>query len=200
MATLKELRDERLRKLEELKKLGINPFPATARRTRTASEVLEKFDELQGKEATLSGRLINTRKFGKIAFFVLKDASAQLQLFLKHDGLAGLDTAASQLGFDQLNLLDPGDFIEVTGPVIKTQTGEISIEVQQLRLLTKSLRPLPTEQEGFSDKEQRLRRRYVDTNVNKDVYERFLRRSKFWQATRDFLNDNGFVEINIPVL
>jgi lysyl-tRNA synthetase, class II len=200
MATLQELRNERLRKLEELRKLGVNPYPAKAHRTHAADEIVEKFAELEGKEVSLTGRIVSTRKFGKIAFFVLKDASGHIQLFLKHDVVQPLDGPTSQVGFDQINLLDPGDFIEVTGPAIKTQTGEISVEVRKLRLLTKSLRPMPTEQEGFTDKEQRLRRRYVDTNVNKGVHQRYLRRSAFWQATRDFLRDRGFVEINIPVL
>lgn len=200
MATLKELRDERVRKLEELKKLGVDPYPAKAARTHKTSEVIEHFDEMSGQTVTLAGRLINTRKFGKIAFFVLKDDSSQVQLFLKHDTVAGLDASQSQLGFEQVNLLDPGDFIEVTGPVIKTQTGEISIDVQKLRLLTKSLRPMPTTQDGFTNKEERLRRRYIDTNVNRGVYERYLRRSAFWRATREFLLEKGFVEINIPVL
>lgn len=200
MATLKELRDERLRKLAELKDLGINPYPATARRTHVASDIINDFEAHEGKTVTLTGRLTNTRKFGKIAFFILKDATGQIQLFLKHDVMQGIDPADSRLGFEQINLLDPGDFIEATGKVIKTQTGEISIEVTDLRILTKSLRPSPTEQEGFTNKEERLRRRYVDTNVNKEVYERFIRRSKFWQSTRDFLLQNGFIEINTPVL
>lgn len=200
MATLKELRDERLRKLHELKELGINPYPATATRTHMNGDIIASFDKLEGKEVTVAGRLSGTRKFGKIAFFIVKDATAQLQLFLKHDVLQELDAAAGKLGFDQINLLDPGDFIEASGKVIKTQTGEISIEATSLRLLTKSLRPLPTEQEGFTNKEERLRRRYVDTTVNKDVYERFVRRSQFWQSTRKFLVDNGFLEINVPVL
>ena len=200
MATLKELRDERLRKLEELKKLGINAYPATTSRTNTAGEITEKFSDLEGKQVTLAGRLAGTRKFGKIAFFVLKDASGKIQLFLKHDVMQSLDASQSQIGFEQINLIDPGDFIEASGKVIKTQTGEVSIEVQKLRLLTKSLRPMPTEQEGFTNKEERLRRRYIDTNVNQDVYERYFRRSAFWQATRDFLLGQGFVEINIPVL
>lgn len=200
MATLKELRDERLRKLDELKKLGVNPYPAVSMRTHTAADVSDKFEELQGQVVTLAGRITNTRKFGKIAFFVLKDASDEIQLFLKHDNIPGGAPGNSELGFEHINLLDPGDFIEVTGPVIKTQTHEISVEVQKLRLLTKSLRPLPTTQEGFTDKEQRLRRRYVDLNVNKEVRERFIRRSRFWQATRDFLNKEGFIEINTPVL
>jgi lysyl-tRNA synthetase class 2 len=100
---------------------------------------------------------------------------------------------------EQLPLLDSGDFVEARGKVIKTQTGEVSVEVQRLRLLTKALRPLPA-RDGFTNKEERLRRRYVDTNANPDVYERFLRRSRFWQATREFLMQEGFVEINIPVL
>lgn len=200
MATLKELRDERLRKLDELKKLGINPYPATSTRTHYTSETGRKFDELEGKEVTLAGRLVSTRKFGKIAFFVIKDESGQVQLFLKHDSLQPLDAANSQIGFDEINLLDPGDFIEAWGPVIKTQTGEISIDVKKLRVLSKSLRPTPTEQEGFTNKEERMRRRYVDMNVNKDVHERFIRRSKFWQATREFLLNNDFLEVNVPVL
>lgn len=200
MATLKELRDERLRKLEEIKKLGINPYPATAKRTHRAQEVVDQFDKLEGQTVTLAGRLINTRKFGKIAFFVLKDASGQVQLFLKHDTVAKLEPKNNQIGFEQINLLDPGDFIEVTGDVIKTQTGEISIAVRGIKLLTKSLRSMPTPQEGFTNKEERLRRRYIDTNINQDVYDRFMRRSRFWQATRDFLNKEGFVEINTPVL
>lgn len=200
MATLKELRDERLRKLADLRALGINPYPATARRTHVTADITGGFEQLEGQDVTLAGRLINTRKFGKIAFFVLKDASGQVQLFLKHDLLQPLDSTESRLGFEQINLLDPGDFIEVSGKVIKTQTGEISIEVTSIRILTKSLRPLPTEQEGFTNKEERLRRRYIDTNVNKEVYERFIRRSKFWQSTRDFLLQNGFIEINVPVL
>jgi lysyl-tRNA synthetase class 2 len=200
MATLKELRDERLRKLEELKKLGLNPYPAHAARSHVLADISSKFEELQGQEVTVVGRVTNIRKFGKIAFIVVRDQSGALQLFLRADGVAPLDAANSQLGFDQLPLLDSGDFIEATGQVIKTQTGETSVEVKQMRLLTKSLRPMPTAQDGFRNKEERMRRRYVDMNVNLDVRERFVRRSKFWQATRDFLNSNGFIEVNIPVL
>jgi len=200
MATLKELRDERLRKLDELKQLGVNPYPAEARRTHTLQAITDQFGELEGQTATIVGRVQNIRKFGKIAFVVIRDQSGNLQLFLAEDQVAGLDAAQSQLGFDQLPLLDTGDFVEATGVVAKTKTGEISVEVKQLRLIGKSLRPMPAEQSGFTNKEERLRRRYVDMNVNSDVRERFIRRSKFWQATRHFLDDHGFVEINIPVL
>jgi lysyl-tRNA synthetase class 2 len=199
MATLKELRDERLRKLDDLKKLGINPYPAHVERTHKLADISDKFDELDGKQAKVVGRVTNIRKFGKIAFIVARDDSGLLQLFLRQDSVEGLSSENSQLGFDQLSLLDIGDFIEAGGLVIKTQTGEISIDVQKLRLLAKSLRPLPGH-DGFTNKEERFRRRYVDMNVNKDVYERFIRRSRFWEANREFLNKNGFSEINIPVL
>jgi lysyl-tRNA synthetase class 2 len=200
MATLKELRDERLRKLEELKGLGIDPYPAKANRTHTLTQIKEQFEQLQDQPVSVVGRVVNIRKFGKIAFIVIRDQSGELQLFMGQDKVAPLDATISRLGFDNLPLLDSGDFVEAHGPVIKTQTGEISVEVQELRLLTKSLRPLPTKQDGFTNKEERLRRRYVDMNVNLDVRDRFIRRSRFWQATRDFLNQNGFTEINVPVL
>lgn len=200
MATLKELRDERLRKLDQLKELGVNPYPADAQRTHMAGEVSNNFDDLQGKTVTVAGRIVSIRKFGKIAFVVVKDTTAEVQLFLKADIVQPLAAKTSQLGIEQLNLLDSGDFIEAKGTVIKTQTGEPSVEVTNLRLLTKSLRPMPTKQDGFTNKEERMRRRYVDTNVNQDVYQRYVRRSLFWQATRNFLKQNGFLEINIPVL
>ncbi|MFO0887367.1 MAG: lysine--tRNA ligase [Candidatus Saccharimonadales bacterium] len=200
MANLKELRNERLRKLSDIKKLNLQPYPAKSGRTNTISEIIDKFSEFESKNVIVSGRIISTRKFGKIAFFVLRDTTAQIQLFLKHDVMEVLSVEHQNIGFEHINLLDPGDFIEVSGRVIKTQTGEISVEVKELRLLTKSLRPMPTTQDGFTNKEERLRRRYIDMNVNLDVKERFIRRSKFWQSTRDFLNQNGFIEINVPVL
>jgi lysyl-tRNA synthetase class 2 len=200
MATLKELRDERLRKLEELRALGVDPYPAEARRTHNIGDVTTQFETLEDQTVTVVGRVLATRKFGKLAFLVLRDMSGQIQLFLKSDTVAPLDAAKSQIGMSELNLLDPGDFIEATGPVIRTKTGEISVDVRELRLLTKSLRGMPTEQEGFTNKEERLRRRYVDMNVNLEVRDRFVRRSKFWQATRKFLDERGFHEINIPVL
>jgi len=200
MATLKELRDERLRKLEELRQQGVDPYPAKSNRTHVLADVTAKFDELENKEVTVVGRIAGIRKFGKLGFIVLKDMSGQVQLFLKSDTVEPLNAAESQVGMSELPLLDTGDFVQATGPVIKTKTGEISVDVRKLKLLTKSLRPMPTKQDGFTNKEERMRRRYVDMNVNEDVRERFVRRSNFWQATRDFLLNEGFLEINIPVL
>lgn len=200
MATLKELRDERLRKLEELKQLGINPYPAEAHRTHDTQAIHKDFTELEGKDVTVTGRITSIRKFGKIAFIVIKDDTDELQLFWRHADDAQADRANSELLITDIALLDAGDFVEATGKVIKTQTGEESVEIARLRLLTKSLRPMPTQQDGFTNKEERMRRRYVDMNVNDEVRQRFIRRSKFWQATRDFLNQNGFTEVNTPVL
>lgn len=197
MATLQDYRDERLRKLEELQALGVNPFPAKTNRTANAREVVDEFDAREGQTVTVVGRVMGLRKFGKLAFIVLRDMSGSVQLFLHAPDVAELDAAQGVLGIKQLNLLDTGDFIEATGAVIKTKTGEVSVGVNTLRLLSKSLRPMPTE---LTNKEERFRRRYVDMNVNLDVRDRFLRRAKFWQATRQFLEGEGFVEVNNTVL
>ena len=197
MATLQDYRDERLRKLAELKELGYNTYPADSHRTHDASAVQGSFDELQGQTVTVAGRVTGIRKFGKIAFVVIKDQSGSVQLFLRTGEVAERDPGKGLLGIAELPLLDTGDYVEATGEVIKTQTGEISVSVRELRLLTKSLRPTPEE---LTNKEERLRRRYLDIRVNDDVRERFVRRTKFWQATRDYLNQHGFLEVNVPVL
>ena len=197
MATLKDYRDERLRKLSELQTLGVNPFPGDAHRSHMAGDVVARFGELENKEVTMAGRVMAIRKFGKLGFVVLRDYTGSIQLFLNAQAVAPLDVAAGVLGMSELPLLDTGDFVEATGPVVKTKTGEISIAVSKLRLLTKALRPMPTE---LTSKEERLRRRYVDMNVNLDVRERFVRRSRFWQATREFLQGEGFIEINNTIL
>ncbi len=200
MSTLKDFRDERLRKLKALQDLGLNPYPAEASRTHNAGDIISDFDKVDGQSATVAGRIMGLRKFGKLAFIILRDFSGQIQLFLKSDSVAELYAEKNQIGMAELPLLDTGDFVQATGKIIKSKTGEISIEVDNMRLLSKALRPMPTAIEGFTNKEERLRRRYVDMNVNIDVRDRFVRRSKFWQATRDFLNDAGFIEINTPIL
>jgi lysyl-tRNA synthetase class 2 len=200
MATLKELRDERLRKLEDLKQLGINPYPAKADRTHNNHAIHSDFVNLEGQDVSVVGRIVSIRKFGKIAFVVIKDDSDELQLLWRFDESATADRDNSELLLADITLLDSGDFVEAQGTVTRTQTGEESVQVKGFRLLTKSLRPMPTGHDGFTNKEERLRRRYIDTNVNPDVFQRYIRRSNFWKATRDFLNEEGFIEINIPVL
>lgn len=197
MATLQDYRNERLRKLAALRELGIDPYPARVERTHTCAEVVEKFDELIGQTVSVAGRIVSIRSFGKLAFIKLRDASGDVQLYLQKDDVAGLDASRGTLGMKQLKLLDTGDFVQATGEMVTTQTGEKSVGVHELRLLTKSLRPMP---EKLDNKEERFRRRYVDMNVNPEVRQRFIRRSRFWQATRDYLNQHGFTEVNVPVL
>ena len=197
MATLQDYRNERLRKLAALRELGIDPYPARAERTHTCAEVVEKFDELVGQTVGVAGRIVSIRSFGKLAFIKLRDASGDVQLYLQKDDVAEMDASRGILGMKQLKLLDTGDFVQATGRMVTTKTGEKSVGVHELRLLTKSLRPMP---EKLDNKEERFRRRYVDMNVNPEVRQRFIRRSKFWQATRDYLNRHGFTEVNVPVL
>lgn len=195
MTTLNDYRDERLRKLEEIRSQGIDPYPAKSHRNTKISTILNHFDEKEGQEVCVAGRIVAIRSFGKIAFVKIRDYFGEIQIFMqKTDHID-----EGYFGIKQLKLLDTGDFIEAEGTVGKTSTGEISILVNQVRLLTKALRPLPG-YDGFTNKEERYRRRYVDMNVNPEVRERLVRRSKFWQATRDFMNEHGFIEVNTPVL
>ena len=195
MTTISDYRDERLRKLAELKELGINPYPAHSNRNTKFSDILEHFDQYDQKTVIIAGRIVAIRSFGKLAFVKLRDYFGEVQLFMKQEG----EVAEGLISVKNLKLLDLGDFIEAEGMVGKSQTGEISVFTNAVRLLTKSLRPLPG-RDGFTNKEERYRRRYVDMNVNPEVRERLVRRSIFWQATRDFMNQHGFIEINTPIL
>ena len=194
MTTLADYREERLKKLETLKERGIDPYPSKSNRNIKISTILDDFDNEQGKIVTIAGRIMAIRSFGKLAFIKIRDYTGEIQIFMT----AG-DVADKMLGIKDIKLLDTGDFIEATGKVDRSKTGEISVFANEVRLLTKALRPLPG-RDGFTNKEERFRRRYVDMNVNLEVRERMVRRSKFWQATRDFMNAHGFIEINTPVL
>lgn len=197
MATLQDYRNERLKKLRQLKELGFDPYPAVSNKNTQAGEIANNFDTFNGKTITTAGRITSVRKFGKLAFIVIKDFSGSVQLFLRAGDLNETNAKEGVIGIKDISLLDTGDFVEAVGEVIKTQTGEVSVATRELKLLTKSLRPTPTE---LTNKEERLRRRYVDMNVNQEVRDRFVRRSKFWQATRDYLNKNGYLEVNTPIL
>jgi lysyl-tRNA synthetase, class II len=200
MATLKDYRDERLRKLSELKELGVVLYPPQTHRTHTAKAFHDDFSKIESQEVTVVGRITSIRKFGKIAFVVIADQSGDVQLIWRRNEAATADRQNSELLQSEITLLDTGDFVQATGQVMKSQTGEESVEVLRLKLLTKSLRPTPSKIDGFTNKEERFRRRYVDIQVNADVRERFIRRSNFWRATRELLQDEGFLEVNIPVL
>ena len=185
----------RLQKTQKLRDIGIDPFPSIARKTHSNSEITNDFLILENKEVTVIGRLINWREHGKIIFGEIRDQSGTLQLYIKEDEL--IKISAENLSFDELGLIDIGDFIVATGIVTKTQKGEISVLPKHIKIASKSIRPIPND---FKDKEERFRRRYVDMNVNTEIVKMFERKAKFWEAHREFLNSRGFFEVNIPIL
>lgn len=190
-------RQLRLNKVNELRKMGIDPYPSKSAKQYSNAEIVERFNDFENKDATLAGRLMSWREHGALAFGHIQDQSGKIQIYIKQDEIEPTNISEQTLGFENLNLMDIGDVIEVTGTITKTQRGEISILVKKLKILTKAIRPLPTSME---DKEERFRRRYLDMTLHTEVRQRFERRAKFWQAVRNFLNQNGFVEVNIPVL
>lgn len=193
-------RDQRIRKVDELVSLGINPYPSNGNRTHTNNEVIDSYNTLEGNEVRVMGRIMTWRKHGELEFMDLQDDTGKIQLYIKISDVADTDAREGNIGPDHFKLLDIGDHIEATGVVTKTNAGQESVLVSSIRLLSKSLRPLPNKWTGIVDKEARFRRRYLDMTMNPDIRERFKRRAEFWQAVRDFLNERGFYEVNIPVL
>ncbi|CAN5312296.1 hypothetical protein BH10PAT2_BH10PAT2_2240 [soil metagenome] len=200
MSRLTDMRQQRIDKLHQLREMGFNPFPAKTHRTNMNAEVVKEFATFEGKKVTLDGRLMSLRDHGHLMFGDLVDASGKIQLYIKDDTLTETDKKLQILGFKDLNLLDAGDIIEATGTVTKTQRGEISLLVTSIRMLTKTLRPLPDSWEGLKDPEIMFRRRYLDLIMNPERREMFERKAKFWQANRQFMSDHGFIEVETPVL
>jgi len=200
MSRLTEMRDQRIEKMRKLREIGIDPFPAHSHRTHTNSDVVEHYKKMEGGKVTLAGRLMTLRDHGHIVFADLVDYSDKIQLYIKDDTLEITNTATQTIGFLDLNLLDVGDIVEASGTVTKTQRGEISLLVQHIRLLTKTLRPLPDSWEGIKDPEVSFRRRYLDLVMNPQRREIFERKAKFWHANRQFMRDHGFIEVETPVL
>jgi lysyl-tRNA synthetase class 2 len=189
-------RKVRLEKLEEIKKLGINPYPAQSFKEESIGNVLEEYEKFEEKETVLVGRVTAWREHGKLIFGNIKDQSGAIQMMIRESDLSE-DIEKGYLGWDKLYLLDLADFVELYGTIGKTKTGEITIMVNHIRLLTKALRPIPRQLE---DKEQIFRRRYLDLVVNEDRFEMFKRKAKFWQVQRDFLREEGFMEVEVPIL
>ncbi len=197
---LAEIRQTRIDKATALRAKGLNPYPAKSRRTHYAATVLNQFTELDGKEVTVAGRLMSLRDQGAIAFAHVQDQSGRIQFFLRKNVVATTDAASGALGFADLSLVDLGDIVEATGNVMKTQRGEISILVGSFRLLTKAIRPLPDQWSGLKDREQVLRKRYLDTTLENASHQRFGLIARMTSALREFLNGRGFLEFNTPVI
>lgn len=194
--------------LQELRNLGINPYPADEFVTTALSnEILANFEKFEGKEVVLAGRLMGKRIMGKASFAELKDSEGRIQIYISRDDISN-DEEKTMYNVVFKKLLDIGDFIGIKGTVFKTQVGEISIHVYGLTVLSKALKPLPvvkTDADGkthdaFADPEQRYRRRYVDLTVNDHVKETFVKRTKLFNAMRSFFNEQGYLEVETPVL
>lgn len=191
---IEELRQVRIDKLNQLKEKGIDPYPVDSHRTHTIKEALEKFEQLSQSnvQVIFDGRIKSVRTHGKLAFFDLEDDSARIQVLLKDD-LLGED-------FKLIELLDMGDFLEATGTLALSKTGQQSLVATKIRLLSKSLLPIPTEHFGIEDLETRLRKRYLDLMLNPEVRELFRKKALFWKTMRDFLEAHGFLEVQLNVL
>ncbi len=196
MSSIDEIRDARIKKLELLKDRGIEAYPATSKRELSLKEAIDSFENLEksGEEKWVSGRVMAIRGQGAIIFLTLNDGTATFQALLKKDSL----------GDEKFNLFnevgDMGDFVEVKGNFFTTKRGEKTIEAKDWRMLSKSLRPLPEKWHGLQDTEERFRKRYLEILTDKEVYDRFILRSKVVKEIRKFFDDLGFLEIETPIL
>lgn len=187
----KTLNDEyqtRLNKLKKLKEQGINPYPDKFEKIQLIAEIL---NSKIGSQVKTAGRILTIREMGKICFCHILDSSGRMQIVLKQDNVDLKEF---------LKIFDPGDFVGVSGEVFKTKKGEISILVKKCVLLAKALRPLPEKWHGLQDQELKYRQRYLDLIASPETYKRFLFRSEFIKALREFYWSSGFVEIETPVL
>lgn len=202
MATnpLIEIRSGRAAKTTSLRSLGLNPYPSRSKRTHYTKAILDEFASHEGKTVTVAGRLMSWRKQGALAFAHIQDQTGKLQLFLRRNLVRPTEAGTNGLGYAETNLLDLGDILEATGKVVRTERGEISVLVEEIRLLAKSIRPLPDQWSGLKDREQVLRKRYLDTILEPASFERFGAVPKIVAAIRSFLNSRGFLEFTTPII
>ena len=195
------LNDERARRLADraaLYEAGKNPYPEHSSVTDHAADLLVRYEGLANEESasetvTVGGRVVAKRGQGKIMFLVLRDPSADIQLFCRVNDV-------EEESWATLKKLDLGDIIQATGVVTRTKRGELSVAPREIKLLSKAVRPLPEKFHGLSDKETRYRQRYVDLIVNEDVRETFRKRSAIISTFRRFMEDDGYMEVETPIL
>ena len=200
MARLEHIAQQRLEKLSRIRARGINPYPNCYHRSHTTQEAAAAFEEQEGKievasilEPRLAGRITASRLMGKIAFLDISDSSGKIQLYFSRE-LLGNDK------YQFLREFDIGDIIGARGKLFRTRTGEITLEVADFSLLSKSLRSLPEKWHGLVDVEKRYRQRYLDLVSNEEIMPVFKCRSSIITALRHFLDERGFVEVETPVL
>lgn len=194
-----EIIKERIRKIDELRKLKIDSYPCSFDKKNYASELQEKYKKIKSGQnlrdkASVAGRIIGLRSFGKINFIQLQDESGKIQIIVEEDN------SGKKLVDFLANYIDSGDFIGVEGSILRTKRGELSVNASTLKLLSKSILPLPEKWHGLQDKEERFRLRYLDLIANPEVKEIFKKRSKTIKTIRGFLERNGFLEVDTPVL
>ncbi|NTU66856.1 MAG: lysine--tRNA ligase [Candidatus Moranbacteria bacterium] len=183
----------KLEKLDNFKKAGIDPYPEKAERTMTNAEALEKFDTIKG-EIKLLGRVKSYRPMGASAFGHIEDESGKIQIFINKNNL---DVEKYKLFSKNIEV---GDFVEVSGVLFLTKKEEKTLEVHDIRLVSKNIRPIPTEYFGLKDEEALLRKRYLDLMMNPETREIFRKKNVFWQTVRNSLAGVGFLEVQTPVL
>ena len=198
--SLKEIINFRMQKLERLREAGVDPFPHNFKPTNYSNEIKDQFKVLENKDVIVAGRIMAMRKMGKASFFHIEDSAGRIQVYIKKDEVG--DSL-----YNIFKLLDIGDFIGVNGFVFKTKTKEISVHAKSITVLAKSIRPLPIVKEkdgetfdSFEDKEQRYRNRHLDLIVNPEVKEVFKKRTIITSALRSYLDNEGFLEVETPVL
>ena len=191
---MNQLMQIRRDKLTKLKEEGKNPFEITKfNRTHTSKQIVENYEELEGKDVTVAGRLMAKRIMGKASFCHIQDGEGKIQSYV----------SINELGEDSYKHFkedDIGDIIGITGFVFKTKTGEISIHAKEVTLLSKSLRPLPEKFHGLKDTDLRYRQRYVDLIMNPEVKDTFLKRIQILQEVKNILNEKGYLEVETPIL
>ena len=191
---MNHLMQVRKEKLDNLIAEGKNPFEITKfNRTHTSADIEKHYDELEGKDVTIAGRIMSKRIMGKASFCHIQDATGQIQSYVSINDLG-------EESYKQFKEDDIGDIIGITGFVFKTKTGEISIHAKEVTLLTKSLRPLPEKFHGLKDTDLRYRQRYVDLIVNPEVKETFEKRTKIIKEMRRILDEKGYMEVETPIL
>lgn len=190
MDRLEEIIQNRQAKVQAMQAAGLESYPSVVERTCTNSEAIEKFDELQGQGVKLVGRVMSLRDMGKLCFMHVLDGTGRIQFFIKDESL---------LSYIK-EYVDIGDFVEGKGKLFLTKSGEKTLEIESLRVIAKSLRPLPSEHFGLEDEEIKLRKRYLDILLDPKVRSIFEKKAVFWQSFREFLVQRGFLEMYMPVL
>ena len=194
MEDMNKLVEVRIQKLKELQEKGKNPFDVTKYdRTHTSADIKDNYEQLEGKDVSIAGRIIGKRVMGKASFCHIQDGQGKIQSYVSTNDLG-------EEAYKEFKTYDIGDIIGIKGFVFKTKTEEISVHAKEVKLLTKSLRPLPEKWHGLKDPDLRYRQRYVDLIVNPEVKETFILRSKIIKELRRILDEKGYMEVETPML